>query len=226
MTRPGILLATLLFFPSTAAEATITRAVQFEEKVENAASIILGKCISQQAQWDTARNWILTYTTFEVESTLKGAPAQRVTIVTPGGVVGSVAQEVIGVPRFRQGEEHVVFLRDSQAGPTVAFLEQGAYRVVKNERGDRMVTPAVSSAVLVDTGRGMAVSPESARPLREFTSEVRESVRKREVIRMEMLEREKKEEASLWNHLSHNKTLVALALIGILLASWQFYKRW
>mgnify|MGYP006176776515 CR=1 FL=1 len=49
--------------------------------------------------------------------------------VTPGGIVGSVAQEVVGVPKFRKGDEHVVFVRQSKAGPTVLYLEQGAYRI-------------------------------------------------------------------------------------------------
>lgn len=224
MTRTLALTALLLLVP-VSASATISRAIAFDEKVDNAAAIVVGKCVGQQAQWNDTREWILTYSTFAVEKTLKGQPAQQITIVTPGGTIGNVTQDIIGVPKFQQGEENVVFVRNSQAGPTVAFLEQGAYRVRRDERGDRIVEPSVSANVLVDTGRGTAVRPEGARALREFEGAVRDTIRRREAMRMEMVERQKKQQASLWNQLQRNRVLVALAVLGIILASWQLARR-
>lgn len=223
-TKPVLAFTILLALAPVTAEATIARAVAFENKVENAAAIVLGRVVSQQSRWDDARNWILTYSTFEIEKTIKGQPAQRITIVTPGGTVGTIAQDVAGVPRFREGEDHVIFVRNSQAGPTVLYFEQGAYRVVK-ENGDRIVEPLVSTAVLVDTQRGKAVAPESPRSLREFEGRVRETIRQREISRMKIMEQKKREQASLWNQMQRNKTLVALALIGAVLATWQLIKR-
>ncbi|HEV7243268.1 MAG TPA: hypothetical protein VGQ36_28845 [Thermoanaerobaculia bacterium] len=225
MPRKTLALAAFLLFVPLTAEATIARAVQFEEKVEHAAGIVIGKCVAQTSRWDSAHNWILTYSTFRIEKTLKGMPAQEITIVTPGGTVDNIAQEIIGVPRFREGEEHVLFVRHSQAGPTVMYLEQGDYRVVANGRGERMVAPAVSSAVLVDTGRGTAVTPEAPRTLRDFEGSVRDTIRRREANRMEMIERKKKDQASLRQQVRRNRELLALALIGALLATWQFTKR-
>src|SRR5687767_1579887 len=129
MARMTLPLAALLAFAPIAAEATIFRAVQFEEKVENAATIVVGQLVDQQSRWDGARKNILTYSTFRVEKTLKGQPAQQITIVTPGGTVDNIAQEIIGVPRFEKGEDHVLFVKNTNAGPTVLFLEQGDYRV-------------------------------------------------------------------------------------------------
>jgi hypothetical protein len=225
MTRTTLASAALLLLLPVSASATVSRAVAFEEKVENAASIVVGKCVAQRAQWDAGREWILTYSTFNVEKTLKGQPAQQITIVTPGGTIDNITQDVIGVPKFQPGEENVVFVRNSQAGPTVAFLEQGAYKVEKNERGDRIVEPSVTSAVVVDTGRGTSARPESARALRDFEGAVRDTIRRREVMRMQIIEREKKEQASLWNQLQRNRVLVALAVLGVLLATWQIAKR-
>jgi len=225
MTRKILPLAAFLLFAPIGAEATVMRAVDFDEKVESAAMIVVGKVVSQHSRWDDARKNILTFSTFRVEKTLKGQPAQEVTIVTPGGTVGSIAQETIGVPRFRNGEDHLLFVRNSQAGPTVAFLEQGAYRVEKTARGDRMVHPGVTSAVLVDTGRGTAVAPEQPRTLRDFEGKVRETIRRREMLRMEML-RHKQAQSSLWGFVQRNKVLVTLALLGAIIASWQLVKRW
>ncbi len=227
MARTTLPLAAVLLFAPIAMEATILRAVELEEKVDNASSIIIGQMTNQQSRWDASKKNILTYSTFRVEKTLKGQPAQEVTIVTPGGTVDNVAQEIIGVPRFRQGEEHVLFVRNTQAGPTVAYLEQGDYRVEKNSRGDRLVVPAVSSEVLVDTGRGSAIGVEAPRALRDFEGVVKDHVRRGETLnRMKMVEREKKQQASLWNSIQRNKLLVALAILGALIASWQLFKRW
>jgi hypothetical protein len=224
MTRKALALAILLLLVPVAAEATISRAVQFDEKVEHAAGIVLGECIAQTSRWDAAHNYILTYSTFRIEKTLKGQPAQEITIVTPGGTVDNIAQEIIGVPQFHQGEQHALFVRQSQAGPTVLYLEQGDYKVL-DDRGERVVQPAVSSAVLVDTGRGTAVAPEQRRSLREFETSVRDTIRRRETMRMELVKRQKQEQASLRTQIYRNRGLLALALIGAMLATWQLTRR-
>ncbi|MEA2464090.1 MAG: hypothetical protein QOJ98_1837, partial [Acidobacteriota bacterium] len=215
--------AAVLALMPVAAEATISRAMEFDQKVEKAAAIVVGKVVSQESRWDAGQKRILTYSTFQVEKTLKGAQAAQTTIVTPGGVVGDVAQEFVGVPRFRVGDEHVVFVRNTSVGPTVLYFDQGAYRV-SDEGGQRMVHPLVSTTVLVDTQRGMAVAPEDARPMREFETRVRGAQERRQRYQMEMV-RKRQQEASFLNQIQSNKTLVALALLGIALASWQFYKR-
>lgn len=221
--RNALLALTILL--SAEASATLSRAISFDDKVHNAQSIVLGTAIRSESRWDESHRWILTYTTFRIEKSLKGFPAQEITIVTPGGTVEGIHQETIGVPRFRNGEERVIFVRNSQAGPTVLYFEQGAYDVL-NVRGERIVKPAVSSAVLIDSQRGMAVSPEEPRSLREFEASVRDSMRRREINRMEMLEREKREQASVLNVLKRNRILVLLALAGAMLATWQLIKRW
>jgi hypothetical protein len=221
--RAALALAAVLLLAPVTAQATIARAIEFDQKVENAASIVLGRMVSQESRWDTARNWILTYSTFQVEKTMKGFPAQQITIVTPGGTVGTVAQEVVGVPKFQEGEDHVLFVRNSQAGPTVLYFDQGAYRVVK-EGSERVVMPLVSNAVLVDTQRGAAVSPEGPRSLRDFEGRVRKTIEHRDAVRMKMVEQKKREQASLWNQIQRNKLLVALAVIGVALAAWQVWK--
>jgi hypothetical protein len=223
--RIALAFAAVLAFTPIAAEATIARAVKFDEKVDKAASIVVGQVVAQQSAWDANRERILTYSTFRVEQTLKGFPAQEITIVTPGGTVGDVAQDYVGVPRFNTGGEHLVFVRNTKVGPTVLFFDQGAYRVEKNSRGERMVTPAVTSAVLVDSQRGAAVAPEGPRSLREFETRIRDSVRHREAVRMELIEQKKREEASLWNQIKRNKLIVIVALLGAMLATWQLMKR-
>ncbi len=222
--RISLAVAAVLALAPVSAHATISRAMEFDQKVEKAAAIVVGKVVSQESRWDAGQKRILTYSTFQVEKTLKGAQAAQTTIVTPGGVVGNVAQEFVGVPHFKVGDEHVVFVRNTSVGPTVLYFDQGAYRVV-DEGGQRMVQPLVSNAVLVDTQRGMAVAPEDARPMRDFETRVRSANERRQRIQQMEMMKKRQQQASFWNQMQDNKSLVALALLGIALASWQFYKR-
>lgn len=207
------------------AEATLAEAKSFDEKVDQAASIVVGRCVSKESRWDPAHRWILTYNKFQVEKSLKGFPAQEITIVTPGGVVDNVQQDTVGVPKFQVGDERVLFVRNTQAGPTVLFFEQGAYQLGRDARGERVVMPMASSTVLIDTQVGKAAAPEQARTLRDFEGRVRDTITKR-AIRMEMIEKQKKERSSMMRVLQRNKALVFLALIGAVLATWQLIKRW
>lgn len=224
--RLPLALAAVLSFLPLRAEATLAEVRSFDDKVEHASAIVIGRLASKESRWDAAHRWILTYNRFEVEKSLKGFPARELTVVTPGGTVGNITQDAVGIPRFDSGEEHVLFVRNTQAGPTVLYFEQGAYRVVRDERGERLVVPSVSSAVLIDSQAGKAVRPEETRTLREFEGRVRETLKRHEAMRMDMLERRRKQQTSFWHVLERNKALVLLALVGAVLATIQLVRRW
>lgn len=170
-----LLLALALLLPPSAS-AAIARAVDFDEKVAQADAIILGRCIHTESSWDPSGRWIVTRSTFSVEKQFKGAAAPTVTVITPGGTVGSIRQETIGVPRFEEGEVSVVFVRRSRLGATVLYLDQGVYRVDESA-GDRIVAPKATNLVLVDMQSGTAVErDESPRSLAVFEREVRDRV--------------------------------------------------
>jgi hypothetical protein len=211
--RTALAIAAVMALAPMTAQATISRVVKFDEKVDQAASIVVGRVVSQESSWDANRQRIFTRSKIAVEKTLKGSPAREITIVTPGGTVGDIAQDYVGVPRFQTGDENVVFVRETGAGPTVLFFDQGAYRVEKNGSGERIVMPRA------------AATPETPRSLREFESNVRESVGRQAANRMRMIEQKQREEASLWSQVKRNKTLVILALLGAILATWQLVRR-
>jgi hypothetical protein len=223
--RTALAIAAVLALAPMTAQATISRAVKFDEKVDQAASIIIGRIVSQESSWDAGRQRILTRSKIAVEKTLKGSRAEEITIVTPGGTVGDIAQDYVGVPRFQTGDENVVFVRETRAGPTVLYFDQGAYRVEKNSGGERIVTPLVSSAVLVDVEHGVATAPETPRSLRDFENSVRTSIGRHEMNRMRLIDQKKREQATFWSQVKRNKTLVVLALLGGLLATWHLVKR-
>jgi hypothetical protein len=223
--RTALAIAAVMALAPVTAEATIARAVKFDDKVENAATIVVGRCVAQKSEWDSSRQRILTWSTFKVEKTLKGMPAQEITLVTAGGTVGDIAQDYVGVPRFDEGDDSVVFVRNTKVGPTVLYLEQGAYDVETDARGQRVVRPMVSNAVLVDPVSKAAVAPEGVQTLAAFEDSIRETVKRREAFRMELIEKKKRDQASFWSTVQRNRTLVIIGLLGVVLATWQLIRR-
>ena len=205
-------------------------AASFQQKVDKAAAIILGKCVSQESRFDPSGRWILTYSTFQVEKAMKGSAAPEVTIVTPGGHIGSLHQTSIGVPAFRPGAENVLFVKDSNVGPTVLFFDQGAYDVTSDEHGDRVVAPVPSDLVKIDTQRGVAVPAESPQPLKQFEQRVNDTMQdlRQEHTRMDVLARKQNkppEQASLWQVIKDNKWTILLAIAGLAYATLLLVRR-
>ena len=219
-------IAALLAVP--AARASVAAAASFDQKVDKAASIIVGKCVSQESKFDPSGRWILTYSTFKVEKTLKGNAEPEVTIVTPGGQVGDLHQSSVGVPAFRTGDENVIFVRDSNAGPTVLFFDQGAYEVKNDSSGQRVVAPVSSDLIKVDTQRGVVVPSEKPQRIQDFEQRVNDSVRalRDEHTRMDILSAEKlRQQASLWSLIKENKWTILLAIAGLAYATLLLVRR-
>lgn len=210
-----------------AAEASMATAAPFEEKVDNATSIIEGRCLKNESRWDPSGRWILTYSTFKVLNTLKGGAAQEVTLVVPGGSVGGVHQSSVGLPAFSEGSENVLFIRNSKAGPTVLYFDQGAYNVTTNERGEKVVAPVASDVVHIDAQRGVAVPAEGPRSLSEFKGEVDRAVRTADERRqkMDLIRARQQKGPSIGSMIIGNKLVLAALAIGLLLAAWQLFRR-
>ena len=231
MTRFRPLLATLALATALLAldaHATLQRAIDFDEKVDKAAAIVLGKVVRTHSEWDPSHRWILTYSTFTVEQTLKGTAPAEVTLVTPGGSVGGIHQSTIGIRPFREGDENVVFIKNTAAGPTVLYFDQGAYDIATDDRGEKQVVPLTTGAVHVDTQRGVAVESEHPRALRDFAREVRESMERTRGNKMELVrakQRQQQAEASFGGTVAKYKLLVILAIVGTLLATSHFFRR-
>lgn len=165
---------------SPMAHATLARAASFDEKVTSADSIVLGRCVRQHSSFDPSGRWIVTYSTFAVSKSYKGVPVPEVTVVTPGGTVGSLHQETIGVPHFGEGDVNVLFIHQDPIGPTVLFFDQGAYRVVTGSDGEEVVAPVESGLVLIDdqTGQAKSTRDEGVKPLHDFEAKIDASLQR------------------------------------------------
>lgn len=226
--------AALVLSLARPAPATVARAVSFDEKVEAADRIVLGRCKTNRSQYDPTGRWIVTTSTFEVKRSFKGPPGGEVTIVTPGGEVGGVHQQTVGIPAFREGEEKVLFVKQSPMGSTVLFADQGAYDVTTNARGDLTIVPASSDLVLIDSQTGRArASSESYRSLGGFETDVNASARRSQQRMLQSTAgraAQRKIEPKGWlerllRSIRQNRLMVMLLTAGAILAAIPLLKR-
>lgn len=222
-----ILAGTTLLLP-TRAEATLSQTATFDEKVTNAASIVVGKVVRSESRFDPTHKFILTYTTVRVDKTLKGFAGGEVTVVTPGGHVGDVYQETIGSPEFKYGQETALFVKNTRVGPTVLYLDQGAYDVTRDSHGEAIVNPVETDAVHLDAQRGIASAIEEPRSLREFEAAVKTSSRRAVQQQMAMVNQKKQQNTarpSIWTDIAENAWIIAIAVLGAILASIPLLRR-
>lgn len=211
---------------SLSATASVARYVPFEEKVERAGAIVLGRCTATTSELDPSGRWIVTRARFAVAKNFKGSPAPEVEVVMPGGRVGTLHQQAVGIPSFSVGDERLIFVGDSAAGPSVLYFDQGTYRVERDSSGTAFVEPVTSHLVLVDPQTGKAIPQgEPRRSLAEFERDVRSALdrsRPRPVeagtARPQPGESKPNGPAGVISQLSEHAAFILLAAVGMLLA--------
>lgn len=120
---------------SDAPGTTLAR-MSVNEMTRHAAIVIRARCLANRVQWDSGEMW--TFTTFAAEETWKGATAETVRVRLLGGRAGDVTSTVAGVPRFRVGEEVVLFLEPTGRGDdsVVSWIE-GTFRIHRDIKSGR-----------------------------------------------------------------------------------------
>jgi hypothetical protein len=118
------------------ASATTLERMSVAKMTQNAQLVVRAQCLANSVAWDSGEIW--TFTSFEVEDSWKGAPtgaAQQVTVRLLGGSVGNLTSTVSGVPRFRPGEEVILFLQPTARGDfSIVSWVQGTFRIHRDSR--------------------------------------------------------------------------------------------
>ena len=130
----ALMIAALFLGMAAEAGATTLERMSVGEMTRRAHLVVRAQCVANATAWDAGEIW--TFTTFEVEETWKGEPAGRIRVRLLGGRAGEVTSTVAGVPRFRQGEEVVMFLERTGRGDySVVSWMQGTFRIRRDARG-------------------------------------------------------------------------------------------
>ena len=150
MVRFALLLA--LFFAVPPALAAVAVPATVEGLASASDAVVRGRVDRVYARRSADGRLVVTYAEIVTAGAWRGSPPARVTVVTPGGVVGDFGQRVDGMAGFRAGEEVVVFVARAGAGTwQVTGAAQGKFRV---EEG--MATPDLSGTTFAE--RPLALS--------------------------------------------------------------------
>jgi len=120
------------------------------ELVQKSQVIATGRCIETHPSW--VGRMLFTFATIQVSETLKGQPAQTLTVATPGGVDMNrkipVGMRVPGAPEFQAQEEVFLFLNPAANAPgfAVTGLNAGKFSVVDDGQGNKIVSDGAAVA--------------------------------------------------------------------------------
>jgi hypothetical protein len=140
--RRALIVALLLAVPA-ALRATVIVPIEFRELVAVSSTIVHGRVADVRAQWVDGRRAIETFLTVDADDYYKGSGAGTLTVRIPGGQIGRFRTVFVGAPEFKAGDEVVLFLRSSGGRVSIVGLSQGAYRVVADRSGRRVVASPV-----------------------------------------------------------------------------------
>jgi len=174
MRRPSPLarLTALLFLVACGTiplPATTLARVNLDQLARAADAVARVRCTDAASYLEHGTVW--TRTQFTVIEPLKGAPPSQITVRLPGGRSGHILVSIEAVPRFRPGEEGVLFLEKLATGDySVTAWALGAFRIRRNDRtGEETVTQDSSTLAVFDpVSRRFLIEGIRDLPLGEF----------------------------------------------------------
>jgi hypothetical protein len=164
----------------------------FDAMVTRAQSVFVAETLDVRSRWVSTSSGraIVTVVTFKVIRTLKGELGGQTQLEFLGGTVGEYRMEVPGIPRFRVGDEDVLFVdeRGQPVSPVVGFMH-GRFRVLEEPGTGRRLVARHDFAPLVSVSEIGAATPAprvaSARALSlaAFEDEIVRAVRRQREAR-------------------------------------------
>lgn len=128
-----------LLLPPLAESTTLTQ-LSLSRLVNSAQAIVHAKAIANERLWRDGEIW--TVTKFRLIESWKGSSPPEINVWMIGGQMGRIMSYVPGAPRFRPGEETVLFLEPMHAGEmSITAWGEGTFRVCFDARtGESFVT--------------------------------------------------------------------------------------
>ena len=133
---PIALLAVVLWSPGST-DATILIKKDLAQLSTESECIVIGQIGTQSCRYARGTGLIFTYTTLHVERVLKGKVNTDLTVAEIGGTVGDITLKVASMPRFKEGERVLLFLKKDALGQQrVHGAIQGRFHLVHNRALD------------------------------------------------------------------------------------------
>jgi hypothetical protein len=118
-----------------------------EQLTRESDAVVVGKVAALASEWNESKSRIQTRVTIAVDQSVKGdASVRSITVLVPGGEVGSVGEVYSHSPRFLRDEAVVVFAKKSTAGfYQVSEGSQGKFTITKDETSGVPIVAGASS---------------------------------------------------------------------------------
>lgn len=183
--RKFLLLIAAMVSYAVAGRATTLARMNLDQLSAAADAVARVQCTGAQSRWENGAIW--TVTTFRVAETMKGNLPSQLTVRLPGGRVGHLTAMVDGTPKFKPGDQAIVFLERSRAcGFSVTAWAEGTFRIHKDPRtGGETVTQESSTFAVFDTAtRTFRAEGIRRMPVDTFRERLRTSIaRSQEITR-------------------------------------------
>jgi hypothetical protein len=135
----------------------------FDQLVGQAELIFHGTVTKVTSAWvgEGAERHIVSYITFKVKDSLKGAAGDTYTLRTFGGTVDEETMVIGDAPKFAVGDDDIVFVENNgkQVVPLVGLMH-GQFHVRKDDSGKEIVTTNEDEPLrdVAELGRGTGAS--------------------------------------------------------------------
>jgi hypothetical protein len=140
--RRFLLVVWLLTLPAVPS-ATVLAPIEFRELVAISSTIVHGRIAEVRSDWVDGRRSIETFLTIDAADYLKGSAGATLIVRVPGGQIGRYRTIFVGAPEFQRGDEVVLFLRSYAGRTAIVGLSQGAFRIMQDASGRRVVTSPI-----------------------------------------------------------------------------------
>src|SRR5215469_4339685 len=110
------------------ASATTLERLSLTQLASAADLVVRARCTATASRWERGSIW--TISDFEVLEHYKGTPPAQLAVRVPGGRIGHLAMNVEAAPKFRSGEEGILFLEKTALGDyAVTGWTEGTFRI-------------------------------------------------------------------------------------------------
>ena len=173
-------------------QAASVVAPTFDVMAARAQAVFVGETLDVRSRWVSTSSGraIVTVVTFKVIRTLKGELGGQTQLEFLGGTVGEYRMDVPGIPRFRVGDEDVLFVdeRGQPVSPIVGFMH-GRFRVLEDPRSGRRSVARHNFEPLASVRDIGAATPPARVPsaqalsLAAFEDEIARAIRRQPQVR-------------------------------------------
>lgn len=191
--RPARLILALAacFAISFPAGATLVPRMSLEQMAAAADTVIHGTVVRAWPAWDSTHEFIWTHYEIRLAESMLGDALDKVVLSEPGGTVGNDSMDIAGAPRYRIGEEVVLFTTRTPIGYLrTSGWGQGRFDVAADPRtGSKVVRSRLAGVELVEpAGAANALNPTAGTspkaldglPLDQFKSRLRTLIANRQ----------------------------------------------